>query len=69
MINGLPEGYEVVEVSDGTGGHEYIIQSAEELHWDKVAVELEKTITEFLTSDMAADLEAQDFEVFGEGKI
>ena len=47
MINGLPEGYEVVEVSDGTGGHEYIIQSAEELHWDKVAVELEKTITEF----------------------
>ncbi len=26
MTNGLPEGYEVVEISDGYGGYEYVVQ-------------------------------------------
>ena len=28
--NVLPEGYEVMEISDGDGGYEYVIEKAEE---------------------------------------
>ena len=59
--NVLPKGYEVVEISDGEGSYEYVVQQVQD--------ELTEIVQSFISADMEADLEAQDYEVFGEYKI
>ena len=57
--NVLPEGYEVVEVSDGCGGYEYEVQKIEDdFDW----------CNDSGYSDVFADLDAQDSK-WGEYKI